>query len=162
MIVHVWDPIHCVLRLAWRNVAQARRLKPLTLAATLACGPGAGPPPPEPHVPPQPPANVWTPPPGPVGSFPPAWGWQPPTGAPPAEEIPLGPVLDFGPGPQETDMGIPITEQIQSVSMPPGVRVPVPPCPVPETPPHESVPEPAGIAVVGMALLGLGLVRRKA
>jgi hypothetical protein len=36
ILVHIWNPRDCVLQLAWRTVAQARRLRPLRLALVLS------------------------------------------------------------------------------------------------------------------------------
>src|ERR1700722_7873558 len=98
---HVWNARDCILELAWRSAAQVRRLKPLTLAATLACGPGAGPPPPVAHVPPVLTPPSWVPP-----VMPPPWSYAPPpdTSYPPML-IPTGPVVPLPSGPQETEAG---------------------------------------------------------
>ena len=177
ILVHVWDASNCVLRLVWRSTAAVRRLKPLTLAATIACGgitvvPPV--PPGEAHPPPPPSQIVVTPPP-PVGSYPPPWSVTPPAEiyAPPVIPIPLGPVL---PGPEvEQQTFIPAgspegptlrglspeivgevgpaapTQICDTVPMPPGVTV--------ITPPESKVSEPAGLLFVGLGLACLGLLR---
>jgi len=106
ILVHVWDATNCVLRLAWRSAAAARRLKPLALATTIACT-GITVYPPSPPVeahPPPPPAETIVAPPPPVGYFPPPWSFVPPANSytPPSYPIPVGPVLP-GPGVRQTE-----------------------------------------------------------
>jgi hypothetical protein len=158
MFVRIWNARDCILELAWRTAAQVRRLKPLTLAATLACGPGAGPPPPVAHVPPVLTPPSWVPP-----VMPPPWSYVPPDTSYPPIEIPTGPVVPLPSGPQETfapdvrrfltteELKLPRLcppTEVVTVPMPPGVTT-------------SPAPEPAPLAIVGVGLLGMALMKRK-
>ena len=155
ILVHVWDSTNCVLRLAWRSAAAARRLKPLALATTIACT-GITVYPPSPPVeahPPPPPAETIVAPPPPVGYFPPAWGVPPVT--PPSYPIPVGPVLP-GPGERQTLL-VPAADYVPAIadvapSQTPDCNEDVPP-------PRSKVSEPGSLGVFGMGLLLLFLWR---
>jgi hypothetical protein len=168
ILVHIWDPVHCVLRLAWRSAAAAHRLKPLALATTIACtGITIWPPPPpvEAHSPPPPVQTIVSPPP-PIGFFPPPWNipQSPDTYAPHGYPIPLGPVLPglgerqtllVPAGFNETDHGyVPAVADV-APSQTPLCNEDVPP-------PKSKVSEPGALSlfVVGLMLLfiwrGLG------
>ncbi len=165
MIVHIWDPVHCVLRLAWRSAAAAHRLKPLLMASTLACGFTVIPPTPpvEAHPPPPqiivPPPAVWTPPPPPFGYLPP----EPATGSwTPVGPIPLGPLLDTPPGLQETQLVVPAAEHGRGHEAHETHNTRPPDCDTPETPvpPKTPVPEPATFGIFILAILGMAVVLR--
>jgi len=156
MIVHIWDATNCVLRLAWRSAAAARRLKPLALATTIACT-GITVYPPSPPVeahPPPPPAETIVAPPPPVGYFPPAWGVVPPV-TPPSYPIPLVPVQP-GPGERQTLLvpagGYTPTVEDVAPSQTPLCNEDVPP-------PKSKVAEPGALSVFVMGLLLLFIWR---
>lgn len=159
----VLDRIHCRWVLKWLSPSAWRALPHVSaIVGGFACG-ALGPPPPAAHVPPQPPgATVEVPPPG--TGYPPPWQWQPPPGAPPAEFIPLGPVLVPEGGPQETFAPGYLAPDVPylTIAAPTQPSDMVPALPGSMTVTTAPVSEPGGLAIVGVGMLGVWVVRRRA